>query len=408
MAKGFKHGGSGTSPLSFKVVGGTAAPSAPREKTIWVNTDTEIHAWDISPAQPCRRSKTKNLLTYPYYHTTMTENGVTFTDNGDGTVKANGTATAQARFRPAHTTAAYGLIWLEPGTYTASGCPAGGSASTYFWEVYDADNLVSLAFDYGSGATFTLTAGTHVRGSLIIQSGVTMSNAVWKPQIEKGSSATAFVKGDASGQVWIAADTSGSTEFNALKKNGIWVYPSVAKQLLSGSWVNKAASIYQNGGWNAFSAIDLYLYNAGDACTSESGGWSLTSNTGQQAMALSKGSSYMTISSSWTGNYTSHATCGTANKVNVTGYNKLNITYDFTASLTTMSGTEAHYATLKFGLGTSNTSVSSASVAGSTGTNKTVSVDISALKTSLYVVAKLNTYGNNGSINLKIRKVWLS
>lgn len=152
----------------------------------------------------------------------------------------------------------------------------------------------------------------------------------------------------------------------------------------------------------------LYLYNVGNACTTNSGGWSLTSNTGNIAMSLSKGSSYMTVSSSWTQNYTSHATCGTGSKVNVTDYSKLNITYDFSATLTTLDGAAAHYANLKFGLGTSNTSVSSASVAGSTGTNKTVSVDISALKTSLYVVAKLNTYGNNGTINLKIRKVWLS
>lgn len=35
--------------------------------------------------------KTKNLLPYPYYETTITRNGVTFTDNRDGTITANGT-----------------------------------------------------------------------------------------------------------------------------------------------------------------------------------------------------------------------------------------------------------------------------------------------------------------------------
>ena len=155
-------------------------------------------------------------------------------------------------------------------------------------------------------------------------------------------------------------------------------------------------------------ASALYLYNVGDACTANSGGWSLTSNTGQQAMKLSKGSSYMTVSSSWTSNYTSHATCGTGKKVNVTGFSKLNVTYDFSATVTTQSGAGDAYANLKFGLGTSDTSVSSASVSGSKGTSKTASVDISSLNTSLYVVAKLNTYGKDGNINLKIRKVWLS
>lgn len=40
----------------------------------------------------------KNLLKYPYYDTTKTINGVTFTDNGDGSVLVNGTATAYVYF----------------------------------------------------------------------------------------------------------------------------------------------------------------------------------------------------------------------------------------------------------------------------------------------------------------------
>ena len=40
----------------------------------------------------------KNLLSYPYYETTKTLNGVTFTDNGDGSITVNGTATANVYF----------------------------------------------------------------------------------------------------------------------------------------------------------------------------------------------------------------------------------------------------------------------------------------------------------------------
>ena len=40
----------------------------------------------------------KNLLKYPYYDTTKTINGVTFTDNGDGSVLVNGTATKNVYF----------------------------------------------------------------------------------------------------------------------------------------------------------------------------------------------------------------------------------------------------------------------------------------------------------------------
>lgn len=51
MGKGFKHGGSGV-PLNFKIVGGTAEPSSPRENTLWVNTGTSISGWVMSPMQP--------------------------------------------------------------------------------------------------------------------------------------------------------------------------------------------------------------------------------------------------------------------------------------------------------------------------------------------------------------------
>lgn len=39
--------------------------------------------------------RTANILPYPYYDTTKTSNGITYTDNGDGSVSASGTATAQ-------------------------------------------------------------------------------------------------------------------------------------------------------------------------------------------------------------------------------------------------------------------------------------------------------------------------
>ena len=44
------------------------------------------------------RSTGANILPYPYHHKTRTHNGITFTDNGDGTVTVNGTSTGVAVF----------------------------------------------------------------------------------------------------------------------------------------------------------------------------------------------------------------------------------------------------------------------------------------------------------------------
>lgn len=51
MGKGFKHGGGGSNPLNFRVLGGTAQPTAPRENDIWVNTDY-ISEWVFSETEP--------------------------------------------------------------------------------------------------------------------------------------------------------------------------------------------------------------------------------------------------------------------------------------------------------------------------------------------------------------------
>lgn len=45
-------GGGGGGGLNFKVVGGTTAPSNPKENMIWINTSTAITDWAFSATQP--------------------------------------------------------------------------------------------------------------------------------------------------------------------------------------------------------------------------------------------------------------------------------------------------------------------------------------------------------------------
>lgn len=51
------------------------------------------------------------------------------------------------------------------------------------------------------------------------------------------------------GMVWFATSNSSSVAFNAVKKNGIWVYPAGCQQYISGAWVTKTAKTYQSGTW---------------------------------------------------------------------------------------------------------------------------------------------------------------
>lgn len=74
------------------------------------------------------------------------------------------------------------------------------------------------------------------------------------------------------GMVWISVGTSSTVAFNALKKNGIMVYPLSAKQYVNGAGVSVEAKSYQNGNW-----VDWWdggLFVNGNQYESVTGGWS--------------------------------------------------------------------------------------------------------------------------------------
>lgn len=134
----------------------------------------------------------KNLLPYPYLQATFTRNGITFWDNGDGTVTVDGTATANVSYR----CAIWSNVNLPDGTYTASGCPAGGSYQSYRinYAAKDAD-LVELADsnDMGAGLKITAENGLMQLYAVInITSGTTVDHLVFRPQLELGDTATDY------------------------------------------------------------------------------------------------------------------------------------------------------------------------------------------------------------------------
>lgn len=255
MGKGFKMGGGGTL-LPFKVVGGTATPSAPMENTIWVNTDESaysIHAWDFSAQEPRKRSRNRNLIVSPYDAESKTVNGITYTASLVA-VTANGTASSSAYFKIVKS------ILLKPGTYTLSGCPAGGSAGTYRI-IMQPVSKGSAYSDTGSGKTFTLTEETEYSISCWIGTGAgAVADLVFKPQLEPGTAATSYIRGRANGQIWIKTGLESPVEFNALKKDCLQVCPIACYQWEEGAWTLKTAKTWQNGAWVEW---DKYLYNYG-------------------------------------------------------------------------------------------------------------------------------------------------
>ena len=72
------------------------------------------------------------------------------------------------------------------------------------------------------------------------------------------------------GMVWISTGRSSSVAFNALKKNGIEVYPLFAKQWNGGGKTDVQAKIYQRGEW-ADLLSEIAFYENGEFNTADFG-----------------------------------------------------------------------------------------------------------------------------------------
>lgn len=118
----------------------------------------------------------KNLLKIPASVVTQTINGVTFTVNSDGSITANGTASAQTLFE---VTKIYDAV--EKCIF--SGCPKSGSTTTYDLRM---GGSPSDYIDYGEGVYIERNVPTTFLGVyIVIRSGQTVSNLTFYPMLRK-------------------------------------------------------------------------------------------------------------------------------------------------------------------------------------------------------------------------------
>lgn len=117
----------------------------------------------------------KNLLQYPYYHTTKTEKGITYTDNRDGTITASGTSSsANANFYLTNITY-NGALALQDGTYKVSLNPTSSIARIRVGQ-FSADNTSITLLDVYGGEEVTFTASSDYHYSFVLQVPTSGSN----------------------------------------------------------------------------------------------------------------------------------------------------------------------------------------------------------------------------------------
>ena len=148
------------------------------EKTISVDGNEYTNTYKADKSEVC-----VNLLK-PTMET-VTVNGVTCTNNGDGTFTFDGTASADATFFIKKN------VVVKKGTKLV-GCPSGGSSSKYFMRLEGFKSPYNnYASDYGSGSVASAdTSSENVVLFVRIISGQTVSDLTFKPMLTTDLSAT--------------------------------------------------------------------------------------------------------------------------------------------------------------------------------------------------------------------------
>ena len=112
---------------------------------------------------------------------TATVNDVTFTVNADGTVTVNGTANGPAEF-VLYQSVSESCPFIGD---ILNGCPIGGSQSTFDLRISDV--TTSSSQDFGNGITINVSETGRWRFVIMIRSGYTADNLLFKPMIRSST-----------------------------------------------------------------------------------------------------------------------------------------------------------------------------------------------------------------------------
>lgn len=125
-------------------------------------------------------SNSKNLIKYPYTETTKTQKGITFTDNGDGTITVNGTSTGLATFTLGSVSLDKTKSYFLYGKNTSSNL----LLRIQIGQIWRAEEGNGLAISQVGGKNFSIT--------LSALKGFTFNNVIIYPQLEEGLVATDY------------------------------------------------------------------------------------------------------------------------------------------------------------------------------------------------------------------------
>ena len=248
----------------------------------------------------------------------------------------------------------------------------------------------------GANLNYKVVGGTSVPSSPAV-------NTIW---VNTSTAITSHVfsseqpTSPVEGMVWFQIGTQSAVLFNALKKNGIILHPLRAKQYISGAWVTKTAKSYQGSAWLEWIA-DTYLYNNGDTCDDITGGWqgrawAEDSGTAGSVPLISFNANSMVVTTNG-GNY-ARTTVEIKKDFDFTHFKTITAIYSFSGSV---SETASLFMVIPRNKTYWGASHAVASKALAKGTEKTATLDVSAISGAYDVAFGIRCTGGTGTLTVK-------
>lgn len=334
-----KNGGA---PLNFRVVG-NPQPSNPKENIIWVNTDVPIPEWKFAAENPY----------------VVESDNLYVAATSPGYIDSIGNIQSNSDWKVTD------FIELPNGTQNVKIRMSSNTSESLCHAFYDASkNLLSTVYRRPNASTYAVPANAkYIRLSERLGEGVEL--------------VADYMKDVAEGAMWFPVGTSSLTEFNALRKNGIQVYPQGAKQYVGGALVSKDAKIYQNGAWaNLWNG---QIYTRGDEWNAVTGGIEIAYNPSQTTEYVVKGSDK--INFLLPSGQSFQAAIFTKDKIDLTNFTKL------CAKIENCSATNTVSPNVTFGYSSVKTieSYVGKTTKDAASGNFTLTVDLSGVQGSYYV-----------------------
>lgn len=274
-------------------------------------------------------------------------------------------------------------------------------AGCWYTFILDGNTINFNAGGTGAGLNFKVVGGTTEPVS-------PSENTIWvntDTAISDWLFAAVEPETPVEGMIWFTVVLESPVSFNALKKNGIVLYPVSASQYVDGAWADKLVKSYHGVAW-----VDWWipgtLYENGRDDTAITGGWKGynyvvdSGYTGTNSITVTMEDDHLVMKMSPSSSYRS-AFASTVNTVDLTGYKNLH--FDFLAA----SG--PGWAVVQI-FNASGTSVASGPYVWKTGEGLTESVDMDISKVSgaCRVGVMMWTNTANSTITVKVSRVRLS